>query len=63
MKEYSVTFTQYWSYTVYADSEDEAEEEAKAYFDAEMHRPYAHCFYDEVGVECTEQEEADDADL
>ena len=59
MKEYDVTFTQYWTYTIYASSEEEAEESARELFNAEMHRPYAHCFYDEVEVECTEQEEGE----
>ena len=58
MKEYEVTFTQHWSYTVYAESEEEAEEKARGHFDAEMHRPY-NCFYDEVEVGCTEQEEGE----
>ena len=56
MPNYTVTYTQYWSYSVEAESEEDAEDKAREMFMAEMYRPYAHTFYDEVSVECDGEE-------
>lgn len=57
MKTYTVTFTQYHTYEV--DAEDEKDAEGKAYkeFRNDMYSPIATAFYDEVEVECDEEEE------
>ena len=54
MSLYNVTYTQYYSYTVEADSEDEAESLAYDMFETDMRCPVANTFYDEVEIECTE---------
>lgn len=50
MKKYTVTFTQYSSYEVEADNEDDAVAVAEDLFDGEMRSPVANTFYDEVEV-------------
>lgn len=54
MGTYNVTYTQYYSYTVEADSEDEAESLAYDMFESDMRYPIANTFYDDVEIECTE---------
>lgn len=50
MKKYNVTFTQYFSYEVEADNEDDAVAVAEDLFDGEMRSPVANTLYDEVEV-------------
>lgn len=50
MKKYTVTFTQYSSYEVEADNEDDAVAVAEDLFETEMRDPIANTFYDEVDV-------------
>lgn len=52
---YDVTFTQYHTYTVEAENENEAENLAYKEFASDMRSPIADTSYDEVEVE--EQEE------
>lgn len=62
MAKYNICFTQHWSYTVEADSEDEAYNLAYEEFDCDMHRPIATCFYDDCEIECVEENEDEDTD-
>jgi hypothetical protein len=53
---YTVTFTQYWTYDVEAESDDEAENLAFEKFEADMHRSIACTAYDEINIEAEEEE-------
>lgn len=57
MKTYTVTFTQYHTYEVDAEDEKDAENKAYREFRNDMYSPIASAFYDEVEVECDEEEE------
>ena len=57
MGKYIVTFTQNYVYDVYANGETEAENKAYELFRREMQRPIANTHYDEVSVDCTDEEE------
>ena len=59
MKNYVVTFTQYYTYQVEADNEQEAEDIAYNNFKSEMRRPIANTSYDEVEIECLDEDEED----
>lgn len=63
MKKYRVIFTQYYEYEVEAKNDDEAHDKAYKEFAAEMRYPVANTIYDEVEVECLDEdeEEYDDA--
>ena len=50
MKQYTVTFVQYYTYEVEAENEDEAFDSAYENFDVETHRPIANNWYDEVEI-------------
>jgi len=53
MKEYRVRFTQYYSYLVEAENEDEAFEIAEGLFEGDMRVPVANTVWDDVEVnEC-----------
>lgn len=54
MSKYNVVYTQYYSYTVEADNEDEAEDLAHDMFKSDMRYPVANTFYDDVEIECVE---------
>ena len=54
MAKYNVIYTQYYSYTVEADNEDEAESMAYEEFEADMRYPVANLYYDDVEIECVE---------
>lgn len=56
---YYVNFIQYNEYEVEADSESEAEDKAYTEFHNDMYRPIAHTWYDEVEIECDEEEDND----
>ena len=56
MMKYTVTFTKYYSYDIDATSESEAEDEAYQQFCSDMHSPVASTWYDEVEIECEEDE-------
>lgn len=62
MPNFQVTFTQNWVYDVEADTEEEAYDKAYREFLSEMSRSIAHTQYDEVEVECTDEESDDDWD-
>lgn len=47
---YKVSFIQYHTYEVEAETEDEAIELAEEKFEVHMHRPIAQNWYDEVEV-------------
>lgn len=51
MPRFNVTFTQYYSYEVEAENEDEAVNEAYGEFRADMCSPIADTHYDEAEVE------------
>lgn len=57
---YYVNFIQYNEYEVEADSESEAEDKAYAEFHADMCRPVVRTWYDEVEIDCDEEEEDED---
>lgn len=57
MKSYTVTFTQYHTYEVEAKDEDEAEDKAYKEFQSDMRRSAGSAFYDDVEVECNEDDE------
>ena len=57
MKSYTVTFIQYHTYEVVAENEYEAENKAYKEFDSDMHYPVANTFYDDVEIECNEEDE------
>ena len=54
---YTVTFIQYHVYEVEADSDSEAEKKAYEKFRGDMCRPIAQTWYDEVEIDCDEEEE------
>lgn len=54
MSKYNVTYVQYHSYTVEADSEDEAESIAYEEFTSDMRRSVASTYYDDIEIECIE---------
>lgn len=51
MKQYTVTFTKYYEYSVDADNEYEAKKKAIRCFEEDMSRPFADTSYDDVEVE------------
>lgn len=57
MKSYTVTFTQYHTYEVEAEDEWEARDKAHREFESDMCSPIANPSYDEVEVECNEEDE------
>ena len=57
MKEYLVTVTQYHEYYVDAENEDEAQKLGLKEFEADMRRAVADIHYDEIEVECCEEED------
>jgi hypothetical protein len=57
MAKYNVVYTQYYSYTVEADCEDEAESLAYDMFETDMRCPIANTFYDDIEIECVEDDE------
>jgi hypothetical protein len=56
MKNYTVTFIQYHTYGVEAENEHEAENEAYKEFESDMRCPVAYTFYDDVEIECDEED-------
>jgi len=54
MAKWNVTFTQYYTYNVDAETEDEAFAKAEKLFDKEVHYPVANTLYDEYDVICTD---------
>jgi hypothetical protein len=54
MDKYNVTYIQYHSYTVEADSEDEAESIAYKEFVSDMRCSVANAYYDDIEIECIE---------
>ena len=57
MKNYVVTFTQYYSYQVEANNEQDAENNAYGLFKQEMYYPVANTSYDELEIECLDEDE------
>ena len=57
MSRYTVTFTQYYTYEVEAESEDIAENEAYEEFKSDMRCPVADTCYDEIEIRCNEEDE------
>ena len=55
--DYTVTFVQYYTYKVYANDEDDAFDEAYKEFQREMYYPAANTWYDDVKIECDEEDE------
>lgn len=55
--DYTVTFVQYYTYKVYANDEDDAFNEAYKEFQREMYYPAANTWYDDVKIECDEEDE------
>ena len=53
---FEVTFTQYYTYEVEAESEDEAVSKAHRQFESDMRSPIANTAYDYVDVEEVEQD-------
>ena len=53
---FEVTFTQYYTYEVEAESEDEAVDIAHMEFVSDMRSPVANTAYDDVEVEEVEQD-------
>lgn len=56
MKNYTVTFTLYYTYEVEADNEDEAFDNAYEEFCSDMRYPVASTSYDFVDIECAEED-------
>lgn len=54
MSQYTVVYTQYYAYTVEANSGNEAQSLAYDMFETDMRSPVANTFYDEVEIECVE---------
>jgi hypothetical protein len=54
---YKVTFIQYNTYEVEADDDGEAEVKAYKEFYNDMVRPIAHTYYDEVEIECEDEDD------
>lgn len=57
MKSYTVTFVQYYTYEVEAENEHEAENEAYKEFESDMCCPVANTFYDDIEIECNEEDD------
>ena len=57
---YRVTFVQNYVYQVNASNEDEAYDAAYNEYHSEMHIPVAHTHYDDLDVECLEEDEDED---
>lgn len=57
---YTVTFVQNHTYEVEANSESEAESIAYKEFANNMRYPVARTWYDEVEIECDEEEDNDE---
>ena len=53
---YYVSFIQYHNYEVEADNESEAENKAYKQFASDMRRPVAQTWYDDVEIDCDEEE-------
>ena len=60
MKEYLVTFTRCYEYYVTADNAMDAEEIAYEKFRERCLRPVANTSYDEVEIECLEEEDEEE---
>lgn len=56
MPRYSVTFTQYFSYTVDEESEEDALYAATREFESEMRRPVARTDYDDVEIALADED-------
>ena len=56
---YTVTFVQYYTYKIEADDEDEAFDEAYDEFTSDMRRPIARIWYDDIEVECEDEDKND----
>lgn len=54
---YTVTFIQYHTYTVDAEDEDMAFDEAHEEFKGDMRSSIAATWYDDVEIECEDEEE------
>lgn len=54
MSKYNVTYVKYYSYTVEADCEDEAESLAHEEYLSDMRCPVADTWYDDIEIECLE---------
>lgn len=54
---YTVTFVQYHTYTVDAEDEDKAFDEAYEEFKGDMRSSIAATWYDDVEIECNEEDE------
>ena len=57
MKEYNVTFTRYYDYTVEAENEDEARSKAEKQFDRDQSYPVCVKGYDDCDIECLDDED------
>lgn len=57
--DYKVTFIQYYTYNVYANDEEDAFNEAYKEFQREMYYPSANTWYDDVEIECKEEDDED----
>lgn len=55
--DYTVTFVKYYTYKVCADDEDEAFNRAHDEFLSDMYYPMADTWYDDVDIECDEEDE------
>lgn len=60
MKSYTVTFTQYHTYEVEAEDEWEARDKAQREFESDMYSLIANPYYDEIEVQCDEEDEEDE---
>ena len=54
---YKVIFTQHYEYEVKAKNDSEAHDRAYKEFEAEMRYPVANTIYDEIEIECLNDEE------
>ena len=59
MKKYRVIFTQYYEYEVDANNDNEAHDKAYKELEAEMRYPVANTIYDEIEIECLDDDEED----
>ena len=57
---YTVTFVQYHTYNVEADSDSDAENKAYREFRNDMCSSIAHTHYDEIEIECDDEDEEDE---
>ena len=57
MKKYHVIFTEYYEFEVEAEDEDEAYEIGFGDYECEKRCSIAHTCYDEVEIECLDEEE------